>query len=72
MRIISYILSGVLCAGFMTEAFQRSGGLGGVAIETCAGKTIVLDLGPQNPDPPSPHKLKPCHAICCSDNEDET
>jgi len=70
MNTIAYILSATLSAGFIVEAFTTPLKSNGVAVQMCSGKTIFLDLGPLNPDPKPPHKLKPCHAICCSDEED--
>ena len=70
MNVIAYILSATLCAGFLAEALPMSVKQNSLAVKTCAGQTIILDLGPSNPAPTPPHKLKPCHAICCSDEED--
>jgi len=59
MNTIAYILSASLIFGFS-----------GLSVTTCSGKTVFLDLNPEGPAPVPPHKLKPCHAICCSDDDE--
>ena len=70
MNLMAHLLSASLFAGFIIEAVPVATKPSGLAVKSCTGKTIFLDLDPDGPAPIPPHKLKPCHAICCSDEED--
>lgn len=70
MNMIAHILSASLFVGFVIEALPVAAEPVGFGVKTCTGKTVYLGLDPEGPGPIPAHKLKPCHAICCSD-EDE-
>lgn len=71
MKFIPYIISLSLSAGFVAEAGSRPGPASGLAVQTCTGGIVYIDFErPDEPPLPPAHKLKPCHAICCSDETD--
>lgn len=70
MKYIPYILSLTISAGFVFEALPIAAAFNSVTVQTCLGQTIELDLGNDNSPLPPAHKLKPCHAICCSEESD--
>jgi len=71
MKFLPYMISLSLTAGFVAEAFPTPAPENGVTVQTCTGGTVYIDFGqPENPPLPPAHKLKPCHAICCSDESD--
>ena len=70
MKYIPYILSLTISAGFVFEALPIMARPSSVIVQTCLGQYIELDLGQDNSPLPPLHKLKPCHAICCSKDSD--
>jgi len=70
MNTIAYILSASLIFGFVIDVLPARAQPSGLSVTTCSGKTVFLDLNPEGPAPVPPHKLKPCHAICCSDDDE--
>jgi len=70
MKAVPYILSLTLGLGFVSDAFSAGNSQNGLSVLTCTGRIIIIDLGEDTPPVPPPHKLKPCHAVCCSKEMD--
>lgn len=71
MKYLPYIISLSLSGGFIAEALPLPSAANSLAVQSCTGRTIYIELDPNNKSPlPPPHKLKPCHAVCCSDEMD--
>lgn len=70
MTYMPHILAFSLALGFISEIFPTKTSGQTITVTSCSGGFVTIDLGP-NPSPPiPPHKLKPCHAICCSDEKE--